>query len=112
MTTATVVGSGPNGMAAALTLAAAGVRVRVVEAADRLGGGVRSSELTVPGVLHDECAAFHPLAPSSPYARAFDLAGAGLRWAWAPHELSHPLTGGYGAVLDRSLDVTAAGLGA
>lgn len=112
MTTATVVGSGPNGMAAALTLARAGVAVTVVEAADRLGGGVRTSELTLPGLLHDECAAFHPLAPSSPYLHELDLAGAGLRWAWAPHELAHPLPDGQGAVLDRSVAATAAGLGA
>lgn len=112
MTTATVVGSGPNGLAAALTLAASGVQVRVVEAADRLGGGIRSSELTLPGVLHDECAAFHPLAQASTFIDTFDLAGAGLRWAWAPTELAHPLAEGRGAVLQRSLDATAAGLGA
>ncbi|MFW6772910.1 phytoene desaturase family protein [Nocardioides sp. CPCC 205120] len=111
MTTATVVGSGPNGMAAALTLAGAGVRVTVVEAADRLGGGVRTSELTLPGLLHDECAAFHPLGPSSPYLRSVELEGAGLRWAWAPHELAHPLAAGGGAVLQRSVAATAAGLG-
>src|SRR5687768_4719864 len=65
VTTATVVGSGPNGLAAALTLAAAGVEVTVLEAADRLGGGARSSELTLPGLVHDECSAIHPLALGS-----------------------------------------------
>ncbi|MGH3244182.1 MAG: FAD-dependent oxidoreductase, partial [Spirillospora sp.] len=61
MTSAVVVGSGPNGLAAALTLAAAGVRVTVIEAAATLGGGTRSSELTLPGLIHDECSGFHPL---------------------------------------------------
>ncbi|MBB6627777.1 NAD(P)/FAD-dependent oxidoreductase [Nocardioides sp. KIGAM211] len=111
MTTATVVGSGPNGLAAALTLAEAGVQVHVVEAADTLGGGVRSAELTLPGLVHDECSGFHPLAVGTAFARAFDLAGAGLTWRWAPVEFSHPLDGGTGAALRRSVEVTAAGLG-
>jgi len=108
---AVVVGSGPNGLAAALTLAAAGMRVRVVEAAEVVGGGVRSAELTVPGLVHDECSGFHPFVAESPFAREFDLAGAGLTWRWAEHELAHPLGGGRGAVLSRSVDATAAGLG-
>ncbi|MGC0328369.1 phytoene dehydrogenase-like protein [Streptomyces sp. SAI-170] len=112
MTTAVVVGSGPNGLAAALTLAAAGVRVRVVEAADVLGGGTRSGELTLPGLIHDECSAMHPLGPGSAFARRFDLAGAGLTWRWAPAEFAHPLDGGRGAVVVRSVAGTAAGLGA
>lgn len=111
MTTATVVGSGPNGLAAAITLAAAGVQVRVLEGSSRLGGGIRSSELADLGVLRDECAAFHPLGPVSAFAREHDLAGAGLRWRWAPAELSHPLADGRGAVLHRSTSTTAAGLG-
>jgi phytoene dehydrogenase-like protein len=111
MTTAVVVGSGPNGLAAALTLAAAGVQVRVIEAADVVGGGVRSAELTVPGLLHDECSGFHPFVTDSPFSREFDLAGAGLTWRWAEHEFAHPLDGGRGAVLSRSVDDTAAGLG-
>ncbi|MFD1658693.1 phytoene desaturase family protein [Streptomyces caeni] len=111
MTTAVVVGSGPNGLAAALTLAAAGVRVRVIEAADVLGGGTRSSELTLPGVVHDECSGMHPLAPGSAFAERFDLAGAGLSWRWAPVEFAHPLDSGRGAVAIRSVTGTAAGLG-
>lgn len=112
MTTAVVVGSGPNGLAAALTLAAAGVRVRVIEAADVVGGGVRSSsDLTVPGLVHDECSGFHPFVTASPFAREFDLEGAGLRWRWAEHEFAHPLDGGRGAVLSRSVAETAEGLG-
>ncbi|MFI0813314.1 phytoene desaturase family protein [Streptomyces echinatus] len=110
MTTAVVVGSGPNGLAAALTLAAEGVRVRVVEASDVLGGGIRSSELTLPGLIHDECSGIHPLGPGSAFAERFDLAGAGLIWRWAPAEFSHPLDGGRGAVAVRSVAATAAGL--
>ncbi|MCL2541580.1 MAG: NAD(P)/FAD-dependent oxidoreductase [Nocardioidaceae bacterium] len=112
MSSAVVVGSGPNGLAAALTLAAAGVSVTVVEAADRIGGGVRSSELTVPGLVHDDCAGFHPFATASAFAREFDLEGAGLRWRWAPYEFAHPLDGGRGAVLQRSVAETARVLGA
>ena len=84
----------------------------VIEAADTLGGGMRSSELTLPGLLHDECSALHPLALGSPFAERFDLAGAGLTWRWAEHEYSHPLENGRGAVADRSVATTAAGLGA
>lgn len=112
MTTAVVVGSGPNGLAAALTLAAEGVQVRVIEAADTLGGGTRSAELTLPGLVHDECAGFHPLALASAFADRFDLAGAGLTWRWAEAEMAHPLDGGRGAVVRRSVAETAAGLGA
>jgi phytoene dehydrogenase-like protein len=112
VTTATVVGSGPNGLAAALTLAAAGVDVTVLEAADRLGGGARSSELTLPGLVHDECSAIHPLAIGSAFAKEFDLAAAGLVWRWPDVQFSHPLDGGRGAALWRSVDETAASLGA
>ncbi len=112
MTTAVVVGSGPNGLAAALTLAEAGVDVHVVEAEDTLGGGTRSSELTLPGLLHDECSGFHPLSTDSAFATEFNLAGAGLTWRWAELEFSHPLEGGAGAAVQRSVDLTAATLGA
>lgn len=112
MTEAVVVGSGPNGLAAALTLAESGVRVRIIEAAETLGGGVRSSELTVPGLVHDECSGFHPLAVDSPFSRRFDLQGSGLTWRWAPAEFAHPLADGGGAVAHRSVDRTAQGLGA
>lgn len=111
MTTATVVGSGPNGLAAALTLAAAGIDVTVLEAADRLGGGARSSELTLPGLVHDECSAIHPLAVGSAFAREFDLTAAGLVWRWPEVQFSHPLDGGSGAAVWRSVDTTATGLG-
>ena len=111
MTTATVVGSGPNGLAAALTLAAAGVEVTVLEAADRLGGGARSSELTLPGLVHDECSAIHPLAVGSAFAKEFDLAAAGLVWRWPDVQFSHPLDGGRGGAVWRSVDTTADALG-
>ena len=111
MSRAVVVGSGPNGLAAALTLADAGVEVLVLEAAGRLGGGTRSSELTVPGLLHDECSAAHPLAVDSPFSRRFDLAANGLTWRWAPVEYAHPLDGGGGAAAVRSVAETATGLG-
>lgn len=111
MTTATVVGSGPNGLAAALTLAAAGVEVTVLEAADRLGGGARSSELTLAGLVHDECSAIHPLAVGSAFAKEFDLTSAGLVWRWPEVQFSHPLDGGRGAAVWRSVETTAAGLG-
>lgn len=111
MTTATVVGSGPNGLAAALTLAAEGIDVTVLEAADRLGGGTRTSELTLPGLLHDECSAAHPLAVDNAFTRRFDLQAHGLTWRWADVEYAHPLDGGGGAAGWRSVPTTAAGLG-
>jgi len=111
MSTAVVVGSGPNGLAAALTLAAEGVEVTVLEAADTLGGGTRSSELTLPGLLHDECSAAHPLAVATPFSRRFDLESHGLRWLWPEVQYAHPLDGGDGAAAYRSIADTAVGLG-
>src|SRR3954471_15522762 len=111
MTSAVIVGSGPNGLAAGLTLAAAGVEVTVLEAADRLGGGTRSSELTLPGLIHDECAAAHPLALDTPFSRRLDHASDGLTWRWPEVQYAHPLDGGAGAAAYRSVEQTAAGLG-
>jgi phytoene dehydrogenase-like protein len=111
MTRAVVVGSGPNGLAAALTLAAEGVEVTVLEAADRLGGGTRSSELTLPGLVHDECSAAHPLAVDTPFSRRFDLAAHGLTWRWPDIQYAHPLDGGAGAAAWQSVEQTAAALG-
>ncbi|HET6987987.1 MAG TPA: NAD(P)/FAD-dependent oxidoreductase [Kribbella sp.] len=111
MTRAVVVGSGPNGLAAAVTLAKAGVDVEVLEAADRPGGGTRSSELTLPGLIHDECSAFHPLAVDTPFSRSVELARFGLTWRWPEVQYAHPLDGGRGAVVRRSVEETAASLG-
>jgi phytoene dehydrogenase-like protein len=111
MTSAVVVGSGPNGLAAAITLAAEGVDVLVLEAADTVGGGTRSSELTLPGLLHDECSAAHPLAVDTPFSRRFDLAAHGLTWRWPEVQYAHPLDGGLGAAAYQSVEETASGLG-
>jgi phytoene dehydrogenase-like protein len=111
MTSATIVGSGPNGLAAALTLASEGVDVTVLEAGERLGGGTRSGELTLPGLVHDECSAAHPLALDTPFSRRFDFESHGLTWRWPEIQYAHPLDGGAGAAAYRSVEQTAAGLG-
>ncbi len=112
MSTAVVVGGGPNGLAAALALAAEGVAVTVLEAADKVGGGVRSSEDIVPGLLHDHCSAIHPMAVGSPFLKKFNLDRYGLTWRWPEIDCVHPLEGGSAGVLHRSVKQTAAGLGA
>ncbi|AWB93678.1 phytoene desaturase family protein [Aeromicrobium chenweiae] len=112
MTSAVVVGSGPNGLAAAVVLARAGVDVTVLEAEDGIGGGTRSAELNVPGVLHDICSATHPTGVASPFFRSLDLERHGLEWLWPQVEAAHPLDGGRAGVLFRDLDRTAEGLGA
>lgn len=109
---AVVVGSGPNGLAAAITLRQAGCSVLVLEAGKAIGGGLRSRELTLPGFVHDVCAAIHPLARASPFFRSLPLAGHGVTWVEPDAELAHPLDRGRSVMLERSLDVTAAGLGA
>jgi phytoene dehydrogenase-like protein len=111
MTGAVVVGSGPNGLAAAIRLAQAGVRVTVVEAHDRPGGGTRTSELTLPGVLHDECAAFHPTAVASPFFASLGLERHGLRWLWPEIDLAHPLDDGRAGLAGRNPDLTTMSLG-
>ncbi len=112
MSTATVVGSGPNGLACAVALARAGVSVTVLEAEETIGGGARSAELTVPGVLHDVCSAFHPGGVTSPFFRSLGLEAHGLEWRWPEIDLAHPLDDGSAATMHRSLEETAAGLGA
>lgn len=109
MLDAVVVGSGPNGLAAALTLAEAGKSVLVLEAADTPGGGTRSAELTLPGVIHDVCSAVHPFGVASPFFASQKLEG--LEWSHPEIPLAHPLEGGRAVALYRSLEDTAAGLG-
>jgi phytoene dehydrogenase-like protein len=108
---AIIVGSGPNGLACAVELARNGVGVTVLEAAQRIGGGTRTSELTVPGLLHDDCSATHPMAVGSPFLRALDLQRHGLEWLWPEVDLAHPLDDGNAGVMVRSIDETARGLG-
>ncbi|MFI2206797.1 phytoene desaturase family protein [Streptomyces sp. NPDC020192] len=112
MSTATVVGAGPNGLAAALTLARADVRVTVLEAADEIGGGTRSGEGILPGLLHDHCSAIHPMAVGSPFLQSLGLDRYGLKWTLPEIDCVHPLDGGTAGVLHRSVAETAAGLGA
>jgi len=108
---AVVIGSGPNGLAAAITLAQADRSVLVLEAGATIGGGVRSAELTLPGFLHDTCSAIHPLAASSSFFRALPLHKYGLQWIHPPAPLAHPLDDGMVAVLERSVEVTGETLG-
>jgi phytoene dehydrogenase-like protein len=107
---AVVVGAGPNGLVAAVTLAQAGVSVLLVEAEPDLGGGTRSAELTLPGFVHDLCSAIHPLALSSPVFQTLPLEDHGLQMVHPPIPVAHPLDEGGAVVLRRSVDVTAAGL--
>ena len=106
-----MVGAGPNGLAAAITLAQAGVRTVLREARTTIGGGLRSDELTLPGFVHDVCSAVHALALGSPFLRTLPLDRFGLEWVQPPAALAHPLDDGSAALLERSLDATAAGLG-
>jgi phytoene dehydrogenase-like protein len=108
---AVVVGSGPNGLAAAIVLAQAGRSVTVFEAEATIGGAARSAELTLPGFLHDVCSAVHPFAVASPFFRTLPLAAYGLEWVEPPAMLAHPFDDGSAAVVHRSIDRTAAGLG-
>jgi phytoene dehydrogenase-like protein len=104
---AIVVGSGPNGLAAAITLAHAGCSVLVYEANAIIGGGARSAELTLPGFLHDVCSAVHPLAAGSPFFKTLPLERLGLEWIEPEIPLAHPLDNGSAACLYRDIDVTA-----
>ena len=108
---AVVVGSGPNGLAAAIALAQAGRRVVVREAAETIGGGMRTEELTLPGFHHDVCSTVHPLGVSSPFFRALPLAEHGLEWVHSPACLAHPQDDGTVAMLERSMEETGATLG-
>lgn len=110
-TDAVVIGSGPNGLCAAIVLAAAGRSVAVLEGASTIGGGARTAQLTLPGFHHDVCSAIHPMAVSSPFLRSLPLADYGLQWVHPEAPLAHPLDDGPAAILYRDLSATAATLG-
>jgi phytoene dehydrogenase-like protein len=108
---AIVIGSGPNGLSAAITLAQAKKSVLLLEANAQIGGGTRSAELTLPGFLHDVCSAVHPMAAASPFFRSLPLHEHGLEWIHPPIPLAHPLDNGEAALLHYSLDQTKNSLG-
>jgi phytoene dehydrogenase-like protein len=112
VSTAVVVGAGPNGLAAAVRLAQAGLQVTVLEAADEIGGGTRSSEAILPGLLHDHCSAIHPMAVGSQFLDGLGLDRYVVSWRLPEIDCVHPLDGGRAGVLYRSVDATADGLGA
>lgn len=108
---AVVVGAGPNGLAAAITLARAGCSVHVLEANSMAGGGIRSGEVTLPGYMHDHCATSFPLAAASPFFRSLALEKLGLEWIQPEIALAHPVESGRAACLYRSIEQTAETLG-
>lgn len=108
---AIVVGSGPNGLAAAITLARKRLSVLLIEGKETVGGGMRTAELTLPGFRHDICSAIHPLALLSPFFRSLDLTAYGLDWIHPPAALAHPFDDGSAIVLERSIGETAIQLG-
>lgn len=109
---AVVVGSGPNGLAAAVVLARAGLEVRVYEAQRTVGGGARTLDLGLaPGIVHDICSAVHPMAAASPFFRAFDLTARGVRLNYPEVSYAQPLDGGRAGIAYRDLDRTVEGLG-
>jgi len=107
---AVVVGSGPNGLAAAVALAQTGAKVLVLEGADAIGGGTRTAELTLPGFRHDVCSGCHPMGILSPFFRTLQLEKHGLKWVQSRVSVAHPLDGQPAVLLRRSLDETARGL--
>lgn len=98
-----VVGSGPNGLAAAIEMARSGFPVTIVEAAATVGGGTRTAELTLPGYLHDVCSAIHPLGAFSPFFNSLPLARHGLKWIYPPVSLAHPFDDGSAAALEKEI---------
>ena len=108
---AVVIGSGPNGLAAAVALARAGASVKIFEGRDEIGGGTRSAELTLPGFVHDICSAVHPMGILSPFLRELPLAEFGLEWIKPPASVAHPMQEGRAVMLYRSMQRTAEGLG-
>jgi phytoene dehydrogenase-like protein len=111
VTDAVIIGSGPNGLAAATMLAQEGAKVLVLEGADTIGGGTRTAELTLPGFRHDVCSAAHPMGILSPFFRTLPLEEHGLRWIKPEASVAHPLDDGPAVMLWRDLDRTAQELG-
>lgn len=108
---AIIIGAGPNGLSAAITLARAGHKVKVFESSDTPGGGARCAELTQPGFVHDVCSSIHPMAVCSPFFNSLPLEKFGLEWIYPESCVAHPLDDGTAAVMFPSLEETAAGLG-
>jgi len=108
---AVIVGSGPNGLAAAITLLEQGHSVLIIEGKDSIGGGTRSGQVTLPGFTHDICSAIHPLGMASPFFRSQPLAEHGLRWVFSPSQVAHPLDDGTAVLFERSLQETAQNMG-
>jgi phytoene dehydrogenase-like protein len=108
---AIVIGSGPNGLAAAIVCASSGLQVTVYEAESTIGGGARTAALTRPGFLHDRCSSIFPLGAASPFFRALPIKAHGVEWLHARYPLAHPLDGGEAAVIERSVEATAERLG-
>ena len=109
---AVVIGSGPNGLAAAILLAQNGLSVLIVEANETIGGGVRSAELTLPGFTHDICSAIHPLTIASPFFKTLPLEKFGLEFIQPAASVAHPLDDGKAVLLKKSIDETARQFGA
>src|SRR5947207_13814194 len=103
---AIVVGSGPNGLAAAIVLARAGRSVVIYEASNEIGGGVRSAQLTLPGFIHDTCSTIHALSSASPFFQTIPLGSLGLEWVTPPCALAHPFDDDTAAVLEHSVEQT------
>lgn len=112
MSTAVVVGSGPNGLAGAVRLAQAGLEVTVLEAAETVGGGTRTTERIVPGLVHDDCSAFHPMGVASPYFASLGLEDHGLTWLWPDVDFAHPLDDGRAGIVTRDFADTDRTIGA
>lgn len=108
---ALVIGSGPNGLSAAIRLAEKGLSVKIFEAADTVGGGTRTKALTLPGFKHDVCSAIHPMAVGSPYFKTLPLDEYGLEWIYPKYPLAHPLDDEPAVIMHQSLEKTAAELG-
>ena len=106
-----IIGSGPNGLTAGIYLARKGLNVLIVEAAETVGGGMRTAELTLPGFQHDVCSAVHPIGALSPYFKQLELEKHGLEWVYPKVSVAHPLDGEEAVILSKSLEETAQGLG-